>query len=84
MQLTTTSREGWRGAKKAEALFEAGADNPTVQDHLRKLKQVETFRKYGVAWIEIQSLVGISRATYCRGKKHLKREGLKGLVLKSR
>jgi len=84
MQLTTVGREIWRGAKKAQALIEAGADNPTVQDRLRKLKQVEAFRKHGVAWIEIQSLVGISRATYYRWKRRLERESLKGLVPKSK
>ena len=84
MQLTMVGREVWRGAKKAEALIEAGADNPTVQNRLQKLKQAEAFRKHGVAWSEIQSLVGISRATYYRWKQRLKREGLKGLVPKSK
>ena len=49
MQLTTVGREIWRGAKKAEALIEAEVNNPTVQHRLRKLKQVEAFRKHGVA-----------------------------------
>ena len=84
MQLTTVGRELWRGARKAQRLAEAGADNPTVQDRLRKLKQAEAFRKHGVAWTEIQSLVGISRATCYRWKKRLEREGLKGLAPKSK
>ncbi len=64
MQLTTVGREVWRGAKKAQALVGAGAGDPTVQAHLQKLKQVEAFRKLKVDWSEIQSLVGISRATF--------------------
>jgi len=76
MQLTTAGREVWRGAGKAQVLQEAGAGDPTVQDRLRKLKQVEAFRKRKVDWPEIQSLVGISRATYYRWKKRLREEGL--------
>ncbi len=82
MRLTTVGREAWRGAKRAQALIEAGADDARVQDRLRKLKQVEAFRKHGVAWAEIQSLVGISRATYYRWKQSLKGRGLKGLLPK--
>lgn len=28
----------------------AGAGDPLVQERLRKLKQVEAFRKHGVSW----------------------------------
>jgi Integrase core domain. len=84
MQLTTVGREVWRGARKAQVLQEAGAGDPTVQDRLRKLKQVEAFRKHKVGWSEIQSLVGISRATYYRWKKRLREEGLKGLGPRSK
>ena len=80
MQLTTVGREVWRGARKAQELVGAGAGDPTVQARLQKLKQVEAFRKHKVDWPEIQSLVGISRATYYRWKKRLREEGLKGLV----
>lgn len=60
----------------------AGAGDPLVQERLRKLKQVEAFRKHGVSWPEIQALVGISRATYHRWRSRLKDEGLKGLLPK--
>jgi len=82
MQLTTVGREVWRGARKAWALQEAGAGDPTVQDRLRKLRQVEAFRKHKVDWPEIPSLVGISRATYYRYKRKLRDEGLEGLLPK--
>jgi len=84
VKLTTVGRELWSGARKAEQLREVGADNPTVQERLQKLKQVEAFRRHGVAWSEIQALVGISRATYYRWKRKLKDEGLKGLKPRSR
>ncbi len=84
MQLTTVGREVWRGAKKAQALQETGAGNPTLQDRLQKLKQVEAFRKHKVDWPEIQALVGISRATYYRWKQRLREGGLKGLKPRSR
>ena len=84
MQLTTIGRELWSGARKAEQLRAAGADNPTVQARLQKLKLVEALKKRGVPWPEIQALVGISRATYYRWKRRLKNEGLKGLKPRSR
>jgi len=72
MQRTTVGREVWQAARKAQELSEAGASNPAVQDRLQKLRQVEAFRKHGVAWDEIQSLVGISRSTYYRYKQGFK------------
>lgn len=84
MQLTTVGKEVLRGARKARELQEAGAGDPTVQDRLRKLKQVEALRKYRVGWPEIQELLGISRATYYRWRKRLKEEGLAGLKPRSR
>ena len=59
-----------------------GPGDPVVQDRLQKLRQVEAFRKHKVSWSEIQSLVGISRATYYRYKRRLKDHGLKGLLPK--
>ncbi|RTG94518.1 transposase [Thermus scotoductus] len=50
----------------------ARAGDPTVQDRLRKLKQVEALRKYRVGWPEIQELLGIRRATSYRRRKPLK------------
>ncbi len=82
MQLTTVGQELWKGARKAEQLREAGADNPTVQERLRKLKLVKALRKRKVGWSEIKELVGISRATYYRWQRRLKEEGLKGLAPK--
>ena len=82
MQLTTVGRDAWRGAKRAQALIEAGADDPTVQDRLQRLKQVEAIRKLGASWPEIQALVEISRATYYRWRQSLKNQGLKGLLPK--
>lgn len=82
MQLTTVGKAIWRGARKAQELEMAGAGDPLVQERLRKLKQVEAFRKHGVSWPEIQALVGISRATYHRWRSRLKDEGLKGLLPK--
>ncbi|MCY3122428.1 helix-turn-helix domain-containing protein, partial [Acinetobacter baumannii] len=82
MQLTTVGKEVLRGARKARELQEAGAGDPTVQDRLRKLKQVEALRKHGVSWPEIQELLGISRATYYRWRRRLKGQGLKGLLPK--
>ena len=84
MQLTTVGQELWKGARKAEQLREAGADNPTVQERLRKLKLVKALRKRKVGWSEIKELVGISRATYYRWQRRLKEEGLKGLAPKPR
>jgi len=84
MQLTAVGKEIWRAARKAEQLEEAGADNPAVQARLQKLRQVEAFRKHRMSWPEIQSLVGISRATYYRWQRRLKEEGLKGLAPKPR
>ncbi len=84
MQLTTVGQELWKGARKAELLQGAGADKPTLQARLRQLQQVEAFKRHGVAWSEIQALVGISRATYYRWKRRLKEEGLKGLAPRSR
>lgn len=84
MQLTTVGKEVLRGARKARELQEAGAGDPTVQERLRKLKQVEALRKYRVGWPEIQELLGISRATYYRWRKRLKEEGLAGLKPRSR
>ncbi len=84
MKLTTIGPKLWKGARKAEQLREAGADNPTVQARLQKLKLVEALKKRGVPWPEIQALVGISRATYYRWKRRLKDEGLKGLKSRSR
>ncbi len=45
MQLTTVGKEVLRGARKARELQEAGAGDPTVQDRLRKLKQVERMQR---------------------------------------
>ncbi|WP_156919469.1 helix-turn-helix domain-containing protein, partial [Thermus sp. NMX2.A1] len=73
-----------RGAKLAFQLAEAQAGDPKVKERLRKLKQVETLRRHGVDWEEVQDLVGLSRATYHRWKRRLKEEGLKGLVPRSR
>ncbi len=84
MQLTTVGKELWKAAREAQRLEEAGADDPTAQARLQKLGQVETLRKHRVSWPEIQSLVGISRATYYRWKQRLREEGLKGLKPKSR
>ncbi len=84
MKLTTIGRKLWKGARKAEQLRAAGADNLTVQARLQKLKLVEALKKRGVPWPEIQALVGISRATYYRWKRRLKNEGLKGLKPRSR
>ncbi|SDF45772.1 Winged helix-turn helix [Thermus arciformis] len=84
MQLTTVGKKVFRGAQKARELQEAGAGDPTVQDRLRKLKQVEALRKYRMGWPEIQELLGISRATYYRWRKRLKEEGLAGLKPRSR
>ncbi len=84
MQRTTVGREVWRAARKSGQLTQAGAGDPEVEGRLRKLKQVEAFRKHGVAWAEIQSLVGISRASYYRYKRRLKEEGLEGLRSRSR
>ncbi|WP_027883313.1 helix-turn-helix domain-containing protein, partial [Meiothermus rufus] len=84
MQLTTVGKAIWQGARKAQELGAAGASDPLVQERLRKLKQVEAFRKHGVSWPEIQALVGISRATYHRWKKALKEKGLAGLKPRSR
>lgn len=82
MQLTTVGKAIWQGARKAQELGAAGASDPLVQERLRKLKQVEAFRKHGVSWPEIQALVGISRATYYRWRRRLKGQGLKGLLPK--
>ena len=82
MQLTTVGKEIWKGARKAQQLEEAGAGDATVKERLQKLRQVEAFRKHGVGWSEVQSLVGISRATYYRWKLRLKDQGLKGLLPK--
>ncbi|MEQ5302547.1 helix-turn-helix domain-containing protein, partial [Escherichia coli] len=83
-QLATVSKEVIRGAKLAFQLAEAQAGDPKVKERLRKLKQVEAFRKHGVSWPEIQELLGISRATYYRWRKRLKEEGLAGLKPRSR
>ena len=50
MQLTTVGKAIWRGARKAQELEMAGVGDPLVQERLRKLKQVEAFRKHGVSW----------------------------------
>jgi len=63
MPLRAVGKEVWRGARLAQRLNEAGAGGPTVQEHLRKLKLVQSLRKRKVDWSEIQELVGISRAT---------------------
>ena len=84
MQLTTVGREVWRGARKAQALQDVKAGDPKVQAGLRKLKQVEAFRKQKVDGPEIQALVGISRATDYRWRRRLKAQGLKGLLPKSK
>lgn len=55
-----------------------------VEDRLQKIKLIEAFRKDGRSWSEIQSLVGISRATYYRWKQRLDEGGLKGLRPRSR
>ncbi len=85
MQLTTVGKEVLRGARVSpKGYLEAGAGDPTVQDRLWKLKQVEALRKYRVGWPEIQELLGISRATYYRWRKRLQEEGLAGLKPRSR
>jgi DNA invertase Pin-like site-specific DNA recombinase len=78
MQLITVGKEVLRGARKAWELQEAGAGDPTVQERLQKLRQVEALRKHKEDWGEIQSVVGISRATYYRWKQQLREEGPKG------
>ena len=84
MQLTTVGKEVWRAARQAERLDQAGAEGPTISERLRKLRLVETPRKRGTSWFEVQSLVGISRATYYRYRRRLKEEGLGGLKQKSK
>ncbi len=84
MQLTTAGKEIWRAARKTQQLEEAGAGDVTVKERLQKLRLVDALRKRGAVWSEIQSLVGISRATYYRWKRRLQEEGLKGLKPKSR
>ena len=84
MQLTTVGKEVWRAARQAERLDQAGAEDPVVSERLRKLRLVEALRKREASWSEVQSLVGISRATYYRYKQRLKEEGLGGLKPKSR
>jgi putative transposase len=84
VQLTTVGKAIWRGARKAQELEAAGAGDPQVQERLEKLKQVETLRRRGVPWREVQEVVGISRATYYRWRKRLKEEGLSGLRPRSR
>lgn len=84
MQLTTVGKAIWRGARKAQELEAAGAGDPQVQERLEKLKQVETLRRRGVPWREVQEVVGISRATSYRWRKRLKEEGLSGLRPRSR
>jgi predicted DNA-binding transcriptional regulator AlpA len=84
VQLTTVGKAIWRGASKAQELEAAGAGDPQVQERLEKLKQVETLRRRGVPWREVQEVVGISRATYYRWRKRLKEEGLSGLRPRSR
>jgi transposase InsO family protein len=84
MQLITVNRDVLRGARKAWELQDAEAGDPTVQERLQKLRQVEALRKHKEDWNEIQSVVGISRATYYRWKQQLRKEGLKGLKPKSK
>jgi len=84
VQLTTVGKEVWRAARQAERLDQAGAEDPVVSERLRELRLVEALRKRGASWSEVQSLVGISRATYYRYKQRLKEEGLGGLKPKSR
>jgi hypothetical protein len=84
VQLTTVGKEVWRTARQAERLDQAGAEDPVVSERLRKLRLVEALRNRGAGWSEVQSLVGISRATYYRYKQRLREEGLGGLKPKSR
>ena len=84
MQLTSVGQEVWSGAKQAQRLAEAGADDPTVQERLRKLKLAQSLRKRKADWAEIRELVGISRATYYRWAKELRQKGLRGLKPKSK
>jgi DNA invertase Pin-like site-specific DNA recombinase len=76
VQLTTVGKAIWRGARKAQELEAAGAGDPQVQERLEKLKQVETLRRRGVPWREVQEVVGISRATSYRWRKRLKKRAL--------
>jgi len=84
MQRTTVGKEVWRAARQAERLDQAGAEDPVVSERLRKLRLVEALRKRVASWSEVQSLVGISRATYYRYRQRLKEEGLGGLKPKDR
>ena len=84
MQLTTVGKEVFRGARKALELAEAGAGDPTVQQRLRQLKQVEALRKREAPWSEVQEVVGLSRASYYRWKGRLKEQGLTGLKPRSK
>ena len=77
MKLTTIGQKLWKGARKAEQLRAAGADNPTVQARLQKLKLVEALKKRGVPWSEIQALIGISRAPTTAGSAGSRKRGLK-------
>ncbi len=84
MQLTTVGQEVWRGAKQAQRLAEAGAGDLTVQERLRKLKLAQSLHDREADWAEIQELVGISRATYCRWKKGFRQKGFSGLKPKGK
>ena len=75
MKLTTIGQKLWKGAKKAEQLRAAGADNPTVQARLQKLKLIEALKKRGVPWPEIQALVGISRLPTTAGNEGSRTRG---------
>ena len=84
MQLITVGKGVWRGASKAVQLEAAGAGDVTVRERLGKLRLIEALKERGAGWPEITDLVSVSRATYYRWKRTLKREGLKGLKPKSR
>ncbi len=84
MGLTTVGRDLLQAARLTGRLQEAGADDPLVQARLKALRQAERYQLHGEDWRNLQDLVGLSRSTYHRWRKTLKRRGLRGLKSKSR